>query len=157
MDKKSLVVCLVFSPLFLFGAYVALMGQLDNQLPGIVDYKNGHTQKAILELQQYNHDHPCTERHGFFDTRGYSAQKYLGLSYLDTHQSQKAIAIFSDPCMEGDDSQYCLGIALQRLGKLQEARTAFKKCISLIPSGKSFNQGLYDAAQAKLDSLDKLR
>lgn len=156
-DKKGLIVCLIFGPLLLFGAWGSFIYHQDEQLPGIIDYKNGHTQKAILELQQYNHDHPCAGQHAFLDTRAYSAQEYLGRAYLDTKQNQKAVAVFSDPCMEGSVSEYSLGIALMRLGRLEEARAAFKKCMRVMPRGKSFNEALYDAAQAKLDMLDKLR
>ncbi len=142
--------------MFLFGAWSALTYHQDKQLPGILDYKSGHTQKAILELQQYVRDHPCTERHSIFDSKSELAQKYLGLAYLATSQNQKAVNIFSDPCIDSDNSQYNLGIALIHLGKLQEAKRAFKKCMEM-GNGKFSDEALKRAAQAKLDSIDKLQ
>ena len=156
IDKKSVVLGLMFGPMFLFGAWDALTYHQDKQLPGILDYKSGHTQKAILELQQYVHDHPCTERHSIFDSKSELAQKYLGLAYLATNQNQKAVDIFSSPCIDSDNSQYNLGIALMHLGNFQEASRAFKKCMEM-GSGKFSDEALKRAAQAKLDSIDKLQ
>ena len=156
IDKKGLVICLMFGPLFLFGAWGALTYHRDKQLPGVIDYKSGHTQKAILELQQYVRDHPCTEHHSVFDSKSEIALKYLGLAYLVANQNQKAATVFSTPCIDDDSNQYNLGVALMRLGKLQEARIAFKNCIKM-NNGKFSDEALSRAAQAKLDALDKLR
>lgn len=156
IDKKSVVLGLMFGPLFLFGIWSALTYHQDKQLPGILDYKGGHTQKAILELQQYVRDHPCSEGHSIFDSKSELAQEYLGLAYLATDQNQKAVDIFSNRCIDSDNSQYNLGIALMHLGKLQEARRAFKKCMEM-GSGKFSDEALKRAAQAKLDSIDKLQ
>ena len=138
------------------GGYGWITMQLDHKLPGIVDYKAGHPQKAVQELQDYLKDHPCTVQETYGNSKPPLAQEYLGLAYLGTHQDQKAVDTLENPCVRSSSSRYDLGVALMRQDKLQEARAAFAKCIDL-ESGKFENHTLINNATSKIAEIDRLR
>ena len=138
------------------GGYGWITLQLDHKLPGIVDYKAGHSQKAVQELQDYLKDHPCTMHESYGNSKPQLAQEYLGLAYLDTHQDQKAVDTLENPCVRSSSGHYYLGMALMRQNKLHEARAAFAKCIDL-EGGKFENHTLINNATSKIEEIDKLR
>lgn len=61
INIRRLILSLLGGPLLLFGLWQEVVDHQDHKLSGIVDYKAGHTQKAISELQDYLKDYPCTD------------------------------------------------------------------------------------------------
>ena len=158
VDKKTLISVLLFAVPMLTLLGLGLKYDQDHNLSGIVDYKAGRNQEAIQELQGYLKDHPCTMSYSMVNGKPQLARKYLGLAYLKAHQDQQAVEVFKDPCIGSSNSQYSLGVALLRLGKLQEARAAFTQCIDMEAGGGKFTDAkLMRDADAEIAKIDKLR
>ena len=119
--------------------------------PGIADFHAGHYKIAIQKLEAYLTQHPCTKDSNTFGQSSY-AEQYLGKAYLNDHQNQKAIDTLNNPCIFDSHNEYWTGVALMDQGKLNEARTAFRRSQDM-STGKSDEKWL-EAADEKIEEMD---
>lgn len=101
-------------------------------IAGIRDYKAGHYDVAIQELNVYLKVYPLVLRE-HIHTQGKSdyAEHYLGLALMKQHrylEAGDAFRIYAH-CSDGADGNYMQGEALLDNGNKAEARTAFELAI----------------------------
>lgn len=131
----------------------------DQNIAGIRDYKAGHYDVAIQELNGYLKIHPLVFKNyfHFYGTSNY-AEKYLGLALMKQHRYREAIDAFRiyAHCSGGNEGNYLMGLALFRNGNKAEARAKFQEVVdSEMGNGMSTrNEALVTYSEKMLDQID---
>ena len=131
----------------------------EQNIAGIRDFKAGHYDVAIQELNAYLNAHPLLPEQPF-GTSDY-AEEYLGLALLKQRhypEAESAFRIYAR-CSAGNEGGYWLGVALSRDGKKTEARAKFQEVISneMGQGAGTRDEALVNACQERLDEMDRPR
>ena len=150
-DRNLLIGVIIFAVLLAgFFTWSNIKRNKDESTPGIADFHAGHYKIAIQKLDLYLIHHPCAK--GYNLGQSQVAEQYLGKAYLNDHQNQKAIDTLNNPCIFDSHNEYWTGVALMDQGKLNEARTAFRRSQDM-STGKSDEKWL-EAADEKIEEMD---